>query len=103
MSDIQSKMEKILAETKKIRDELIVQVNLGKLEAKNELSSLDDKLELYKEKTKHIAEVAGDTASELKIAAELGIESSSKEDAGTAIVLAAEELKKGYQRIKNLI
>lgn len=103
MSDTQSKMEKILAETKTIRDELIVQVNLGKLEAKNELASLDDKLELYKEKTKHIAAVAGDTASELKIAAELGIESSSKEDAGAAIVLAAEELKKGYQRIKNLI
>ncbi len=103
MSNTQSKIEGILAETKALRDELIVQVNLGKLEAKNELASLDEKYELYREKSKEISSVAGDTASELKIAAELGIDSSSKEDVGAAIVLAAEELKKGYQRIKSLI
>lgn len=101
MNDVQTKIEKILAETQTLRDELIVQMNLGKSEAKEELAELDDKYELYKLKSKEIVDVAGDTAAELRIVAELGLDSSK--DIGTAIELAAEELKAGFERIKNIV
>lgn len=101
MNDVQTKIDKILAETQTLRDELIVQMNLGKSEAKDEFARLDDKYELYKQKSKEVADVAGDTAAELRIVAELGLDSSK--DIGTAIELAVEELKAGFERIKNIV
>ena len=101
MNDVQTKIDKILSETQTLRDELIVQMNLGKSEAKEELAELDGKYELYKQKSKEIVDVAGDTAAELRIAAELGLDSSK--DIGAAIELAAEELKAGFERIKNIV
>ena len=101
MNDVQTKIDKILSETQTLRDELIVQMNLGKSEAKEELAQLDEKYELYKQKSKEIVDVAGDTAAELRIVAELGLDSSK--DIGTAIELAAEELKAGFERIKNIV
>ena len=53
------------------------------------------------QKSKEIVDVAGDTAAELRIVAELGLDSSK--DIGTAIELAAEELKAGFERIKNIV
>ena len=103
MSGTQSKIDQILEEAQKLRDELVVKANLGVAEAKDGLDDLDEKFEQFKATSKQIADVAGDTAEELRIAAEMGIKSDSKEDLSTALELAGEEIRKGYERIKNLL
>ncbi len=103
MSGTQSKIDQILEEVQKLRDELAVKANLGVAEAKDGLDDLDDKFEQFKVTSKQIADVAGDTAEELRIAAEMGIKSDSKEDLSTALELAGEEIKKGYEQIKKLL
>ena len=60
-------------------------------------------MEKYSVLSKRIADAAGDTAEELRIAAEMGIHADSKEDLHTVLELAAEEVKKGYEKIKKII
>ena len=100
MSD---KMEMILNEAMKLRDELKLQANLGKAGAEDELEKLEPVFELLKEKSQKIADAAGDSVAELSIAAEMGIKADSKEDLDTALELAADELKKSYEKIKKLL
>lgn len=96
------KIEEIVTELAKIKDELSVQANLGVAEAKDKLEELEPIYEEWKEKVSKIADVAGDVAQELKVAAELGIEAKDKEDIYTALELAGEELKSAYNKIKEL-
>jgi hypothetical protein len=103
MNEIQANINKAIAEAQRIRDELALKASLGAADAGNEFSKLNDKYELFKEKSQKIFDVADDSADELKIAAELGIEAKSKEDVLTALELAAEELKYSYQKIQNLV
>ncbi|HFU77339.1 MAG TPA: hypothetical protein ENL02_01890 [Epsilonproteobacteria bacterium] len=103
MSELESKIDQWLEEAQTLRDELAVKANLGVAEAKDELGKLDEQMEDLKSKGKQIANMAGDTAQELRIAAEMGIKSDSKEDLTTALELAGEEIKKGYERIKKLL
>lgn len=98
-----SKLETILDEAKTLRDTLQLQANLGKAEAEDGYDELEAKYESLKAKSKKIADAAGDSAEELRIAAELGIDGKSKEDLYTAMELAAEEIKKGYEKIKKII
>ncbi len=93
-------IEDILADAQTLRDELALQIKLGTAEAREEFEKLEPHLQKLKEKTKEIAEVAGDTAKELAIAAELGIEADSTEDLKTALQLAAEELREGFRKIR---
>lgn len=103
MSDIESKIDRLLEDAQQLRDELVLKANLGVAEAKDELDKFDDQYKLFKLKGKEIADVAGDSAEEIRIAAEMGIHANSKEDLSTAFELAGEEIKKGYERIKKLI
>ena len=102
MNDIQSKIDNLLEDAQQLRDELVLKANLGVAEAKDELDEFDDTYELFKVKAKEIAGVAGDTAEELRIVAEMGIKADSKDDLSAALDLAGEEMKKGYERIKKL-
>ena len=103
MSNTQAKIDSVIAEAQKIRDELALKANLGAADAGDQLEKLNDKYELFKEKSKKIFDVADGSADELKIAAELGISADSKEDVMTALALAAEEIKDSYKKIQNLI
>jgi hypothetical protein len=103
MNNIQTKINIAIEEAQKIRDELLLQANLGTAVAGDELSILNDKYELFKIKSKQILNIADDSADELKIAAELGIKAESKEDVMTALELAAEEIKESYKKIQGLI
>lgn len=96
------KIDEIVEELAKIKDELSVQANLGMAEAKDRLEELEPKYEEFKEKLSKIAEVAGDTAQELKVATELGIEAKNKDEIHTALKLAGEELKSAYNKIKEI-
>lgn len=98
-----NKMETILDEAKTLRDTLQLHANLGKAEAEDGYDELEAQYESLVAKSKKIADAAGDSAEELRIAAELGIDSKSKEDLYAAMELAAEEIKKGYEKIKKII
>lgn len=98
-----NKIDSILNDTKTLSDELQLKLNLGKADVKDEFDGLESAYELLKSKIAKIADVAGDSAAELRIAAELGIKGDSKEDRDTALELAAEELKESYEKIKKLL
>lgn len=103
MNEIQANISKAIAEAERIRDELALKASLGAADAGDEFSKLNNKYALFKDKAEKIFDVAGDSAEELKIAAELGIDARNKEDVMTALELAAEELKYSYQKIQNLV
>jgi polyribonucleotide nucleotidyltransferase len=96
-------MEKMLDDATQLRDQLLVQANLGKAETKVALEKLEPKLDLLKEKIRKISDVTGDSAEELSIAAEMGFKADSKEELDIALELAADEIKKGYEKIKKLL
>jgi len=97
------KMNGLLDDLQQFKDELTVKANLGQAEAKEELEKLEPFYDELKAKIEKIGEVAGDSASELKAAAELGIDAESKEDISTALELATENLKSSYEKIKKIL
>ena len=97
------KINAMLNDLQQLKDELTVKAKLGAAEAQDELKKLEPLYNDLKEKTPRIADVAGDTASELKAATELGIDAESTEDVQTELKLAAEQLKHSYSKIKDII
>ena len=87
MSDREERLEEMVSSLKQIRDELKVQIHLGKAEAKDEWEKLEEK---WQELKAH-----GETVSE-------AVEESAK-GVGSALELAGGELKAGYERIKKLL
>ena len=103
MNEIEDNINRAIAEAQRIHDELALKASLGAADAGDEFSKLNDRYEVFKEKSQKIFSVADDSLDELKIAAELGIDAKSKEDVLVALELAAEELKYSYQKIQNLV
>jgi len=99
----QEKMTSMLNNLTQLKDELLLKANLGAAEAQEQLNELQPLLDDLKEKVSKIADVTGDSASELKAAAELGIDAKSKEEIDTALELAGEELKEAYGKIKSIL
>ncbi len=97
------KINGLIDDLKQLKDELTVKANLGMAEAQDELEKLEPVFNDLKEKAGKIADVTGDSASELKAAAELGIDAKSSDDVDTALELAAEELKSAYGKIKDIL
>ena len=103
MDEIQSNINKALAEAQKVRDELAVKSALVRpLPKTNLLNSMTD-MNFLKTKSQKIFDVADDSARCIKIAAEMGIEAKSKEEVMLALELAAEEIKYSYNKIQNFI
>ncbi len=92
----------VLRDLTQLKDELTLKANLGAAEAQDALKELEPGYNDLKLKLEKLSEIAGDSASELKAAAELGIDAESKEDVNTALSLAADELKDAYSKIKKL-
>ena len=97
------KINEMLNDLGQLKDELTLKANLGVAEAQKELEKLEPLYNDLKEKTSKIADVAGDTASELKAAAELGIDAKSTDEIQITLELAAEELKNSYSKIKEIL
>jgi len=97
------KINGLIDDLKQLKDELTVKANLGMAEAQDELEKLEPVYDDLKAKAGKIADVAGDSASELKAAAELGIDAKSSDEVDTALELAAEELKSAYGKIKDIL
>jgi archaellum component FlaC len=81
--DIQEK----IAALKQQRDELKLHLHLAKAEARDEWNRLEEKWEDIRIKAENVCEEAGKTAGSVS----------------TALVMALEEIKKGYERIRNII
>jgi uncharacterized protein YerC len=81
-----NKLEEIKNAIEKIRDEVALKAHLGKADATDELEKLEKKWENLKRQFKPYAD---------------DVEKKTG-DAGAAIELAAEEIKAGFERIKNI-
>ena len=80
MSEGKSAMDQVIQDLKQMRDELEVQLHLASADARDEFAELERKWQQLRAR----AEVVGDAASQTADS-------------------VADELKKGYQRIKALL
>jgi hypothetical protein len=87
MSDTKTKVDEILASLKTQRDELALKIHLGKAEARDEWDRLEKKLAELRRQAGPVKGVAAETARNV----------------GSAIDLAGEEIKKGYDRIRKML
>ncbi|MCS6787231.1 MAG: hypothetical protein NZ524_09410 [Thiobacillaceae bacterium] len=83
---VREELQKLIDRLNTERDELILKAHLAKLEAQDEWRELEGKLDELRAKAKQAAEVAGETA----------------EDVLAAARLMAEEVMRGYERLKRL-
>ena len=81
------RLDELIEAIKRQRDELALKIHLGKADAKDEWEKLERKLAELNEQSKPLKGALGETARGL----------------GSALELAAEELKKGYDRIRKLL
>jgi hypothetical protein len=87
-ADFKNRWDEVMAKLTKEREELELKMNLGKKEAKAEWEKLEAKWrELKTTKMPPMKEAAKDTAGNV----------------GAALHVAADELKKGYERMRKLL
>jgi len=82
-----TKLDELIEELSQKRDELRVQIHLAKVEASDLWHETEDKWQHLRSQLDKIENGAGDVAK----------------DVGAAAILAAEELQKGYERLRQLI
>lgn len=85
MSDVKEQMTKALEHLKQQRDELQVQLHLAKADAKDEWARLEAQWDAIKPRLEAACAEVGKTA----------------ESVGAALGMAIDELKKGYDRLRN--
>jgi SMC interacting uncharacterized protein involved in chromosome segregation len=106
---------KLIESLKQQRDELILQLHLGKAEAKDELAELEKKWKQLKAEADALGEKAANSLQvewdELEKKWEeftvktKPLQDETKEvveDVGAAVELVAEEIKRGYDRLRKL-
>jgi hypothetical protein len=87
MSGDKKRIEETLAALKRERDELALKVHLAKADARDEWKNLQSKLDELDARARPMAKVVGETASEV----------------GTSLELAADEIKKGFERLRKML
>jgi hypothetical protein len=87
MTDGRKGLDDVLTTLEGQRDELALQMHLAKAEAKEEWERLQKKLAALTARVRPVGKVVGETAGEV----------------GSAIELAAEEIKKGFDRVRSLL
>ena len=106
---------KLIESLKQQRDELVLQLHLGKAEAKDELAGLEKKWKQLKAEADALGEKAANSLQaewdELEKKWEKftvktkPLQDETKEvveDVGAAVELVAEEIKRGYDRLRKL-
>jgi len=83
----QDNVAELVETLKKLRDELNVQLHLGKAEAKDLWQETEDKWRRLRSELDKIDDDTGDAAK----------------DVGAAAMLLAEEIKQGYERLRKLL
>lgn len=85
MADVKEQMTKALEHVKQQRDELQVKLHLAKADVKDEWARLETQWDEIKPKLEAARDEVGKTA----------------ESVGTALGMAIDELKKGYERLRS--
>lgn len=80
-------LEQLIASLKRQRDELALKIHLGKAEAKQEWAKVEEKIHELSEKYKPV----------------LGAVEETGEGVLSALELAAQEVKKGLDRVRKLL
>ena len=84
MSDFRHKIDKLLHDLKRDRDELNLKLHLAKQDLKEEWNRLNDKLEHLEDKSRLLARATTESSKEI----------------GAAAKLLGEEIKEGFKRIR---
>jgi len=87
MSQTKNDLDRLVEELKQIRDELKVRVHLAAADAKDEWAQLEKKWDHMRARVERVGDVAEDAA----------------EDVGEALASVGKELKKGYERVRNML
>jgi len=87
MADEKGTLDSIMKELERMRDEIALKISLGQAEAKDEWARLERKWNEVRAQASPVADVASETA----------------EGVGSALELAAGELKNGYDRLRKLL
>lgn len=87
MTGSKEKIDEILKELARHRDEIALKLHLGKTEAKEEWEKLEKKWQAAKAQSKSLAGVVGESA----------------QNVAAALELTLGELKKGYERVKKML
>jgi predicted nucleic acid-binding Zn-ribbon protein len=86
MGDTRDEIEKAIKQLERQRDELRLKMHLGKAEAREEWEKLERQWEHVRARLPKLREALGDT----------------KDDVGAALKLTAEEIRRGYERLRRL-
>ena len=87
MATTNSRLEELIKSVKQQRDELSLKIHLGQAEAKDEWAQLQKKLAQLEAKAAPIRGEVGDTAKSV----------------GSSLELAAQDIKKGFDRIRKML
>ncbi len=87
MADTKRRIDEMIETLKRQRDQLALKIHLGKADAKDEWEKLEKKLAELTAQARPVGGAIGDTAKNV----------------GSALELAGEEIKKGYERIRKLL
>ena len=87
MAEVEQKLAELKADLRQARDELRVQMHLAKADARDEWDKLEDQWDEFEKKMDKVEDAAEDAA----------------EDVGKALSTLGEEIKAGYQRIRDAI
>jgi SMC interacting uncharacterized protein involved in chromosome segregation len=87
MSKERSALDELFRKLKTERDELALKIHLGKADAKEEWEKLEKKFQELKSRSQPVLDEVGQSAKNV----------------GAALEMAAEEIKKGYDRIRKLL
>jgi predicted nucleic acid-binding Zn-ribbon protein len=115
MAEEKSEFSQLIEKLEQERDELILQLHLGKAEAKDELEALEKKWQQLKAETDALGDKAAHSLQaewdELEekwkqfTAKTKPLQDETKDvvgDVGAAVELVAEEITKGYARLRKL-
>ena len=87
LEQLRADATELLARLRTERDELAVQIHLARAEAREEWEKLQPRWEHFQARAREVAETAEDSSREV----------------GAALGLLGEELKRGFQRIRDTL
>lgn len=87
MTDTPESRKELMNDLQQLRDELRLQIHLGSKDAQEEYEKLEQKWDELMRQGQPLSDAISDTAGNV----------------GAAVELAADELKKGYENIRDLI
>jgi hypothetical protein len=87
VADNESNIDKLIDDLKQVRDEIEVKIHLAAADVRDEWDGIERKWEHLRGRAKRVGETVGEAA----------------DDVGEALDVVADEVKRGYERIRNML